>query len=507
MGSTAYFPPLGISTLTSFLGAGGISVEQDDLDVKTFHNNLKNNEKRIDLKIFLDEEKMKKFIKTGHDSVLESEAEKIIKLTKCKGFDVIGLSLIVTDNPSTSAVAIVIAKILKEKYDSTIIVGGPIGSSVKEKLVESGFIDYAIHGTSTTSVAEINLLNFCKMFEKGIEKQKIPGISFMEGKKIINNWIDYKKEEKFMINTPCFDGLPMELYRMKLNLTVDGKKFEKKILLLPYYFIKGCPNNCNFCMLSKEEPFWIARKPEEVVETLKIFSKKYKTNYFYFHNPTINPTYEYANELADQLIKNDVNVFWTDCANFATLDRKLIKKLKDAGAVRLVFGLELASPKIIKFVGKKLSLSHVENILRINHKLGIWSEVDMICGFPYETKNDIQNTINFLRKNKKYINGAYLNKLWLDGKLLKYPERYGIRIREDEKDLYENWSTKPFDEIHGLSWEEKIKQTESFFIKLKETIKENNFVTLGAHELFFLFSIGKLNRDIAFSTYKSFPEK
>lgn len=497
----AFFPPLGISVLTSFLREHHVSVKQDDLYIKTFHQNLKK-KKKIDLRIFLDEKKINDFIKTGHEPLLEAEAEKIIKLTNCKGFDVIGLSLTVTDNPSTSAMGMVIAKILKEKFGSTIIAGGPLGTSIKEKLVKSGFIDYAIHGNSRTSIAEINILNFCNMFEKGIENQKIPGAIYMRDGKIMNNWPDYKKEEKFMVTTPCFDDLPMDLYKLKMIVNANKEEFRKKILVLPYFFVKGCPHRCSFCMLSLEEPFWTAKEPEDVVATLKQFSKKYKTKYFCFLNPTITPTYKYADRLADEMIKDDLNIFWTDCANFSLVDRTLLEKLKSAGALRLVFGLEMASPHVMKYIGKNFSLAHIEKTLKITHELNIWTEIDMICGFPYENEHDIQLTIDFLNRNQKFIDGVHLNKFWLDGNFMLYPEKYGINTWNDEKNFYHNWSTKPFDEINGLPWEEKIKQTEIFFTRLKDAINERDFIKLDAHELFLLFSIGKLRRDVALSNYK-----
>jgi radical SAM superfamily enzyme YgiQ (UPF0313 family) len=493
MGTTPFIPPLGIATLYSFLKDKGIKVKQDDLNIKVVHHNLKKKTK-IDLRVFLNEKRIARYVRGCADDEIEKCLEKVEKLTSWKNFDVIGFSLLVGDNPSAYNFALAFARFLKERFDFPIIVGGPIGTAVKNKLVESGYVDYAIHGTSTTSIAEVNTLNFCKKWERGIKE--IEGTSYLKDGKLVEHERNYTLEEKFFVSLPKFDGLPMELYRFKMEMEINGTNYQKQMLVIPYFFIRGCPWKCPFCMMSKEEGFWYGEDPGKVVESVRKISKKYRTRFFFFHNPAINPTKEYVKKFAESF--KDEGIYWTDCASFVTIDKRLLEMLKKAGAVRLVFGLESASRKIMRmYTTKILSLKHVKEILKFSKKIGIWTEIDMICGFPYETEEDIKLTINFLRENKNIIGGAYLNKLWLDGELILNPKKFGIVIRKDEKSCsYENWSTKPFDEIYGLRWEEKINQTERFFTQLSNFIKKFGLVTLGVHELFFLFSIGMLKKEI-----------
>ncbi|MDI6826355.1 MAG: radical SAM protein [Candidatus Aenigmarchaeota archaeon] len=480
-----HYPPLGIATLTSYLKENHVDVEQDDLDIKLFHHNekIRDEKKRINLRIFMDERKVNNFFDKKHDSEFEAEAEKIMKLTDCKGFDIIGFSLMPTDNPSSGAVALALAKILKEKYEPIIIIGGSIRQNVEEKLLTTRLIDFRIRGHPNDSSGEIITFNFCRAFEEGLDLKKIPGVHFVENGECKRNLTDFGDEERCMITRPCFEGLPMDLYKRMISKEINGTRYSSEILVLPYFFMKGCPHNCAFCSCSTQT-WWGKKDPEEVAADLQYFSKKYKTRFFYFHNSTVNPIYEYAERIAKELIKQDVNIMWSDCANFFLMDRKLLRKLKDAGAARLVFGFESASMPLLKYIGKNYTVSHAEKILRFAHEINLWSELDLICGFPYESEVDVNATIMFLKKNKKFISACSLNKFWVDGRFGKYPQEYGIKLR-DWVDTHLNWATTAFDEIYGLPWEKKIEQSINHFNMLQEVINKYFYPPPSIHELFF----------------------
>jgi radical SAM superfamily enzyme YgiQ (UPF0313 family) len=465
-----FFPPVGISVLTSFLKTHNISVEQYDLMIKVHHYNLTNPpEKQINLSKFNDEKRLNKFVEKGNDEELENEGEKILKMTKIKGFDVFGFSLYDSFTPSTAGVALILAKLLKEKVDATIIIGGIIYEEIEEKLLRSGFIDY--RGVNTFfSPAEINLLNFCITYEKYGKGDKVLGVKFIDrDKKIRSNEVRYNKQ---ILIKPTFDGLPLELYKPKIYCEDKLGISTYNILVLPYFFIKGYPNKCAFCANSTL-PYWAAKRPEEVAEDLYFLSKKYKTKYFFFLNPTINPTREYTEKVIAELKKKDVQILWTDCANFNGMDSELLRALKEIGAVRLVWGLESCSPRILKYIEKPFfTPEYAKEIMKNAFNLGIWNECDVICGFPYETEKDIQLTIDFIQENEMYIEKISLFKFWLDGKMKEFPEKYGIIVKEKAKrpKLSRPGLRLAFDEINGLTWKEKIKQIDKHYCKLQKVI-------------------------------------
>lgn len=489
------FPPLGIATLTAFLRKHGIDVEQDDLEIKVIAHNEKsdNQEGSINLHYFCDEERIDKLIEGGEET-LEREGEKILKLTKCGGFDAIGLSLHSTDNVSVIGVALTISKLLKEKYGTTIITGDIMDRLALKKLLSSRFVDCSLASSHIASLAEVNLLKFCEMFEKVGDLQQIPGSIHLQndGLKYTRAYETYTKEEKSIFTVPEFDGLPMDLYKYIVSSEIYGNTYTSKILIIPYIFIYGCPNSCAFCTYSKF-PLTSLKPPEEVAEDLEFLSKKYNSRYFFFMNTEINPTKDYALSVADALIDKDLDIFWTDCAAFKNMDVELIEKLRQAGAARLVWGMENASPRLLEYINKDIMLDHAKACLEKSSVLGVWNQVLFICGFPYEREIDIDLTIDFIEKNRKFIHETTLNKFFIDGLFDARPEEFNIRVGDQTKS-YRNWTTKPFDEVNGLPWRERSKLTLKFYDRLWDAL--NKLRIHGTMPTQIVFHLARLERDL-----------
>jgi len=464
------FPPLGLATITSYLKQNGIKVSQDDLNIKVFTHNLQK-KKKIKIWLFQDKERIINYLKTGKDDELLSETEKILKLTKIKGFDIFGFSIVDDFNFSAVSSTILLAKLIKEITGAYTVVGGIFTARpVPEfSLLNFPFIDFLCLGN------HFSLLDLVKGLENGnLNEIKIDKLFWNNriGKKlrlgnptkfgVSENWIERKNIDEIR-PVPNFDGLPLEMY--KFEIKDDGTK--KKVLLLPYSFTFGCPMGCAFCPNSVR-PMIKAKSPEKVKDEIEKLSKKYNTKFFVFLNDIMNFSYQYAKKLALELKK--LEVYWTDCVSFHFMDKKLLSLLREAGGVRLVWGVESASPRILRLIGKKLEIKKVEKLIKFSYSLGIWNEVNLMVGFPQEREEDFQKTLNFVKRIGKYVGYFQVTKfMLLESKMLFNPKKYGIcNIRDNVTKIEdERIFPRKFDEINGLKWEEKVKQINEFDKKNK----------------------------------------
>jgi radical SAM superfamily enzyme YgiQ (UPF0313 family) len=71
----------------------------------------------------------------------------------------------------------------------------------------------------------------------------------------------------------------------------------------------------------------------------------------------------------------------------------LLAKLRRAGAIRPVWGLETASPRLQQLIHKGLDLKEVEQVLQWSHEAGIYNAVQIIAGLPTERDEDIEATV------------------------------------------------------------------------------------------------------------------
>ena len=76
--------------------------------------------------------------------------------------------------------------------------------------------------------------------------------------------------------------------------------------------------------------------------------------------------------------------------------------LYESGCRKLVFGFETGSNKLLNLFDKKLDLEHAVNVMRWCKEAGIWADIEVIVGLPYELEEDFQDTVRFYR-NKTVI--------------------------------------------------------------------------------------------------------
>lgn len=473
-----FCPPLGISVLTAALREHGFSADQDDLDAKVFFRNWDarpNVEYRLDG--FDDSQRIKHFLETGSDAELEREAKRMLSLTRLRGYDTIGLSTCGQHNFSTVGVALVMAKLIKQRYGSTIILGGlnPGSPPYFDSIINSPIIDFVVTGH-----ADATLLNL----SHALEHDKIGTFRLdcvFSGVKL-NGTAEppyHQSEQRFYV--PEFEGLPIYLYRYHPLREFSRDEVghfvsSKSILVLPYYFLIGCPFNCAFCGESFTDAYRV--KPvDKIIADLAMLKRKYHARHFFFLNDMVNPSREFAREFARALIKADLDICWSDCAHFGCLDRELLTDLKASGAVRLIYGLESGSERLLRYVNKHFTLKQASDILKWSHDLGIWNEIDVLCGLPTETPEDVRATGGFILDNLDHINYCHPNRFQLKhSQFLKNPERFGLEGISRIQHRYHSYS---FEETGGLGWKQKEKQIQRSFEQILELIGKHLVGTKG----------------------------
>ncbi len=457
-----FLPPLGIAMLKGYLEDKGFNVCIDDINVKVFYD--KKFSDPAFPQAFLDGERVHDYlVGNTHDDYLIEMGETFISK--------IGFSMQDTDLFGISCEreqyeflpALVMSKLVKERYDIPTALGGWQKGDLPEAALQWNFVDFCC-----IDEGEYPLENLLKYLDNEIEtEENIPGLAYRKGEKICVSQPCYHKGKEFV--PPDFDGLPLDLYRAGMYYPFLEDR-NKRLLVLPFQFSRGCPNNCAFCKESTDNR-WYCENPEDVVEGLEYLISKYKTNYFFFLNNEFNTTYKYAASVCDEIMKADIEIYWTDCARFDNMDKELLQKIKSSGALRLIWGLESGSPRISQIIHKRIDLSFSEAVLRLSHELGIWNGIEVIVGFPHETREDLWCTVSYLKRNRDYIDTVYLNHFILFTQAIygKNPAIYKIAVRPPQHDtprgavLYDDYVGQQYDEVDGLPWEKKTEQTNEFF--------------------------------------------
>jgi len=447
-----------MGVLAGVLRKNGYYVEQDDLLAKTkFFKHTKG----IDVSILTRRNHAERCLHQGIlDPNLNQLANQILKMTSYGVFDIIGFSI---SSYSQFLFALLLAERIKKNTKSVIVFGGAfITLQGYVFFPKYNFIDFMITGNG-----EKPLLELLHVLQNGGLYENISGLLYRK-----NSVVKITPKERYDIENmplPDFDGLDLNLYR-------DKSKAVDEILLLPYQISKGCVHKCSFCVQRSLEKTNI-KSFDKITREIKCYCEQYKSRHLLFSDWTLNSSYHHMDKLCDSFIANKLDIRWRGLARVDNLDERLLNKMKKAGCVSLIFGVESGSNKILQLMKKGFNAEHSSKILRLTHKTGISVYLTIMVGFPQENKIDVDKTIEFLKDNSRYISGIFsLNRflLELNSPIYRNPEEFGVTnlgVRCDG--LHRNYFS--FDEIDGLRWKRKMQQQRKAYQRVLKVVYYNIF--------------------------------
>lgn len=176
--------------------------------------------------------------------------------------------------------------------------------------------------------------------------------------------------------------------------------------VLPFQLSKGCYwGKCNFCDYYYGQQSFDIKKIENVIDELKYYIRKYEIRRFAFIDEAIPPNYYM--KLAQAIINEGLDICYY---SFARLEKEFTAEatatLYKSGARIFLWGYEAYSERILGLMNKGIDASLREEILRNAHNAGIWNNVLFIIGYPTETREEIEMTLDFIRNNRDIINSV-----------------------------------------------------------------------------------------------------
>ncbi len=205
-------------------------------------------------------------------------------------------------------------------------------------------------------------------------------------------WIA-KSEEKLTPPLPDFRHFPLEKYRAKS-------------LVLPYRVYARCSwGKCTFCSDAKYTAHLAVAKgnPEFVAEQIQGLAKTNGAKGIYFLDAELPEQFIFS--FAAEMKRMKSGLRWGANTRFfkELSGRKQAEKLFAGGCRFLRFGLESASPHVLQLMNKGIDPAEAKKILDATHGAGIATHVYLMRGFPGETEEDWQTTVDFLLNNANVI--------------------------------------------------------------------------------------------------------
>ena len=319
----------------------------------------------------------------GYDSILANfsawSTAKVKKQLLAFKPDIVGISQWTHNRHSSLELARICRDLLP---NSTIVMGGGHATFCYEDiLVEDSPVDMVILGE-----AESTLLELVTHLSSETAWQNIAGLAFR-----YNGTVTVTPPRK---NLEDLDILPLPARYFDRSVGLDPELQSEFIVTT-----RGCPSTCFFC---SSPDFWGKkvrfRSPAAIVEEIRYIRQKYGLIYFSIRDDTFTADRKRVLEFCSLLQQQDVNILWNCQSRVTAIDEELVIAMKRAGCECIQLGVESGSPRILQQLGKKIDPTQIEQACTLIREIGINLSVYLISDVPGETGDDIQQTIELVRK-------------------------------------------------------------------------------------------------------------
>jgi radical SAM superfamily enzyme YgiQ (UPF0313 family) len=360
--------PLGILSMSAYL--------KDQASVET---------KLIDFNVILN-----KIDPFKHQSFREMFAEYLEALDYEP--TVIGISSLFT--PSYQSL-LDIARCCKKRFcQSLIVAGGGIPTNMYRNIFEaSKDFDALCFGEG-----ELPLLGLIKAKDKR---------DFLEEH---HSWITRKKSDDGSTFDYCYienlDDIPFLDYEL-----IDKDDYGLNPLISTYAGVenrrmsfhvmtsRGCPHHCCFCashsIHGRRMRFYSLDRVREDFTRLK---NQFQAQTFIFQDDHLANIKQRTLKILDMIKDLKVTAIFQNGIALYTLERELLEAYKNVGVNQMVLAVESGSERVLKeIIHKPLQLDIVKRVADDCRDLDIYTDVNILIGFPGENKHDIDEARCFLK--------------------------------------------------------------------------------------------------------------
>ncbi len=366
--------------------------------------------------------------------------------------ELIGISII---NTSQVIPGLTLANLIKKASPNTHInIGGSVFTRLINEISHNNRL-FSVFDSVIVHEGETALLNLIKHLNNEFEISDIPNLIYKNGTDIKVNKLNSQGEDINSLPTPCFDGLPLDLY------------FSPE-LILPVLSSRGCYwRRCTFCDHSfGYSGNYRPRNVDLLYDDIKALKSKYNTAYFTFQDEGVSP--KLISELSGKIIENNLGISWLADSRFETaFSSELGGKLADAGCKMLYFGLESANERVLGCMDKGIKKDNALKICKFCADAGIWTHLFLIFGFPTETRNEARETMDFILQNNQIIRSMSFGSFQLTrhSKVYENPSSFDVNkiVQNDSMDM-SLWYD--YEASGGMSKRETEEIIQEFYNKL-----------------------------------------
>jgi radical SAM superfamily enzyme YgiQ (UPF0313 family) len=284
------------------------------------------------------------------------------------------------------------------KAGATVVAHGSDATDHAELFLQNG-VQYVLQGE-----AEQTLLQLCSAILHSENVPPIDGMTTLNtAGKVVSSPVKTPKNPLWASLTDVPRSLiDLEPYRQAWT-TAHGY-FSTNVVAS-----RGCPYRCNWCAKPISGDKFQLRPAAAVAAEIAELKNRYGVQNIWFGDDVFALNHHWVQEFAAEMEARDGVLPFKIQSRADLMSEENVAALKRAGCAEIWMGVESGSQKILDAMDKGLSLSSVLAARKRLQKAGIRACYFLQFGYPGETWEDIQQTIELVRSTRPNEIGVSLS--------------------------------------------------------------------------------------------------
>lgn len=274
----------------------------------------------------------------------------------------------------------------------------------------SGFAD-TVDAFVVETHGEQTLVKVLGALARGRDLGKIPNLGlFDEAGKI---FFTPRQEEGFQIDTTAiaWDRIPKSYLRNTLSVMTS----------------QGCHYRCRFCTYHR----WFPKVLYKSLDTLKDELRRVRdlgfVRHLRFADDNFTANAGRLKTVMEMMIRENFDFTWSAFARASAVTPEVVRLMKASGCAFINMGLESGSPDILKNMDKRLDPGRAMGAVHLLEEQGIATLGGVIVGYPGETRDTFEETMDFIQKSGLTYYHPYLFYYSKSMLVHKERDRFGLK--------------------------------------------------------------------------------